>query len=68
MKKEQRITHTHPHKTGGHMTVWETTERLLKRQQMSQNVASGEKHRRIKKNNETKIKPSVNPILADSSY
>ena len=50
------------------MTVWETSERLQKRQQMSQNAGSGEKHRRIKKNNETEIKPSVNPILADSSY
>ena len=65
MKKEQRITHTPPQ---NRWTVWETTERLQKRQQMSQNAGSGEKHRRIKKNNETEIKPSVNPILADSSY
>lgn len=37
MKKEQRITHTHKSRW---TYDWETTERLLKRQQRSQNVAS----------------------------
>lgn len=45
-----------------------TTERRLKRKQNSQNSAKRELHPSIRKNNESKMKPSVKPTLTDSSY